>query len=136
VRFGEALGGVQLGMSRDEVVATWGSSRGTCRNCEHETWYFTYEDFAPEGAGVEFGDEGVQALFTLWQPDGWHSAGGLRLGTPRDEIPTVYLELTRVECAGYEAYVHERSAAKTALYLHDARLWAYAVLRGDQPVCR
>ena len=136
VHFGETLGGVGLAMSRADVRTVWGSRFGTCRDCENETWYFTYEEFSPEGAGVEFGPDGVQAVFTLWQPDGWRSAGGLRLGTPRDEIPQAYLELERVECAGYEAYVHGRFFARTALYVHEDSLWAYAVLDVAEPVCR
>ena len=136
MHFGETLGGVGLGMSRSDVLATWGSSFGVCRDCESDTWYFTYAEFSPEGAGVEFGPDGVRAVFTLWEPEGWRSSGGLALGTPRDEIPQAYLELERIECPGYEAYVHGRSSARTALYLHEDRVWAYAVIDLDEPVCR
>lgn len=136
VHFGESLGGVSLRMSREDVVATWGRQFGVCRSCASETWYFTYREFNPEGAGVEFDAGGATALFTLWQPEGWRSAGGLVLGTALDDIPSAYLELPRIDCGGYEAFVHERSSAKTALYVHDDRLWAYGVMISTEPVCR
>lgn len=136
VQFGEDLGGVRVGMSADEVTERWGADFGVCRNCRNETRYYTYAAFEPEGAGVELIDGAVVALFTLWQPEGWRSGGGLALGTSRSEIPDVYLELTRVECAGYEGYVHERRESKTVLYLHDDELWAYALMDLGHPVCR
>ena len=136
LRFGEDLGGVRLGASRDEVVAAWGAQFGRCRNCDRATWYFTYEEFAPEGVGVEFTDGRVRALFTLWKPVGWRSAGGLELGASRGDIPADYLELRRIECSGYEAYVHQRDDSMTVIYLHDDLLWAFALMGPDQPVCR
>ena len=99
--------------------------------------------FGEELGGVSIGtsraqlvDERVKALYTLWQPLGWRSGGGLRLGTPRDEIPDVYLELSRVECAGYDAYVHERGETKTVLYMHEDTLWAFGLIALAHPVCR
>ncbi len=136
VRFGEEFAGVTIGVSRQAAAAAWGTDYGVCRDCSNETWYFGYEAFAPEGAGVEFVEDRVQSLFTLWQPSGWRSGGGLELGTARIDIPDVYLELQRVECAGYQAYVHERGDTETVLYLHDDALWAFALSSRGHPVCR
>lgn len=136
VHFGESLGGLSLGSSQEDVRAAWGTSFGVCRSCPGETWYFTYREFSPKGVGVEFGAGRVTALFTLWQPEGWRSAGGLKLGTAFGDIPSAYLELPRIDCGGYEAYVHERSTGKTALYIHDELLWAYGVMAPTEPVCR
>ena len=136
VRFGETLGGLAIGMSASDVRARWGDGYGVCRSCANETWYFNYEAFRPEGAGVELVDGRVVALFTLWKPAGWSSAGGLMLGTPREEIPSAYLELTQIDCSGYVALVHERADTKTVLYLHDDELWAYALAARDGRVCR
>ena len=136
LRFGEELGGVRLGASRAEVLASWGPVFGTCRDCEEETWYFTYEEFMPEGAGVEFSAGQAQALFTLWSPAGWRSAAGLELGMSRHEVPADYLALTRVECSGYEAYVHDRGETTTVIYMYDDILWAFALMRRGERVCR
>ncbi len=127
---------MRIGMSPAQVESVWGATYGLCRDCSNETRYYTYEPFAPEGGGVEFVDDRVAAAFTLWQPRGWRSAGGLKLGTPRDEIPAVYLDVAPVECAGYEAFVHVRRDARTVLYLYDDVLWAYGLMSRAHPVCR
>ena len=49
-----ALGGVRIGMTKQEVQARWGTSFGRCRGCTRETWYFNYRPFDPQGAGVSF----------------------------------------------------------------------------------
>lgn len=136
VQFGEDFAGVRVGMTRAGVDSVWGTTFGQCRGCARETRYYTYEPFTPEGAGIEFDDDRVAAVFTLWQPLGWRSAGGLVLGSAREEMPAAYLELVRVECVGYEALVYSRRSAKTVLYVYEDVLWGFALMSESRPVCR
>lgn len=136
IHFGEELAGVELGMSVAEVDAAWGTDYGSCRDCSNPTRYYTYAPFTSVGAGVEFVAGRVEAAFTLWQPAGWRSKGGLALGTPREEIPDAYLELEVVDCGGYEALLHVRDDTKTALYMYEDALWAYGLMTTTHPVCR
>jgi len=136
IHFGEQLAGVTLGMSAAEVDTAWGTDYGTCRDCANATRYYTYAPFTSPGAGVEFVAGRVEAAFTLWQPAGWRSKGGLELGTPREKIPDAYLELEVVDCGSYEAFVDVRGDTATALYLHENELWAYGLMTRTHPVCR
>jgi hypothetical protein len=136
IHFGEEFAGVKVGMPAAEVDAAWGTDYGSCRDCSNPTRYYTYAPFTSVGAGVEFVAGRVEAAFTLWQPAGWRSKGGLTLGTPREEIPDAYLELEVVDCGGYEVFVHVRDDTKTALYMYEDALWAYGLMTTTRPVCR
>ena len=65
---GQSLGGLRLGMTPHQVTAAWGTTHGRCRSCMNTTWYFNYAPFTPQGAGVEFREGHVAAIFTLWAP--------------------------------------------------------------------
>ena len=71
---GVSLGGIELGMTKAEVRAEWGSKHGVCRNCDRPTWYFNLKPFEPQGAGVEFRHDRVARVFTVWRPLGWQRA--------------------------------------------------------------
>jgi hypothetical protein len=133
---GTSLGGVELGATKAEVRAAWGSRFGRCRSCARETWYFNFRPFDPKGLGVEFRRGRVAALFTLWQPDGWHTPEGLRLGEHVARATEVYGPLTRRECGGYYALVLPARAAITAFYVVGERLWAFGLLERRSAVCR
>ena len=87
---GKSLGGVTLGMTKAQVLAEWGKRHGVCRSCRRETWYFNYEPFTPEGAGVVFERGRAVHAFTVWRPPGWETPQGLRLGDDASEAARVY----------------------------------------------
>ena len=133
---GRSLGGIELGMSKTEVERRWGRAYGVCRGCANETWYFNYYAFQPRGAGVELRRERVAAVFTLYQPLGWKTTKGLRLGDPEARITAVHGALVRRECGGYAALELPGRNAVTAFYVLDDRLWAFGLSRPGVPVCR
>src|SRR5262245_26489942 len=77
---GQSLGGIRLGESAHAVRAALGRGYGVCTNCARPTWYFTYKPLDAHGLAVEFVHRRVVAVYTLWQPKGWHATNGLRLG--------------------------------------------------------
>src|SRR4051812_14692911 len=79
---GRSLAGVHLGDSTAAVRARLGAGYGVCESCTATTWYFTYRRFTQQGLGVEFRRGRVAAVFTLWEPAGWHASTGQRFGDP------------------------------------------------------
>ena len=78
--------GVRLGEPAAQVQAALGGSFGVCRGCARPTWYFTYRPFDQQGLGVELTGGRVSAVYTLWQPPGWHGPKGLVLGASEDAV--------------------------------------------------
>lgn len=133
---GKSLGGVRLGATRPQVRAAWGGSFGVCRGCREPTWYFNFHIFEPQGAGVSFRGSRASALFTLWQPSGWRTDRGLRIGDPGARVASLYGPLLRLNCGTYSALTLRRARALTAIYLVDEKVWGFGVSRPDEPVCR
>jgi hypothetical protein len=133
---GRSLGDMKLGATKAEVERLWGRAYGVCRGCEHETWYFNYYAFQPRGAGVEFRDGRVAAIFTLYQPAGWRTPKGLVLGDPEARITSLYGSLLRRECGGYAALAMPGAGVRTVFYVLDDRLWAFGLARSTLPLCR
>jgi hypothetical protein len=133
---GRSLGGIELGTTTTELERRWGRAYGVCKGCRHETWYFNYYAFQPHGAGVELRDGKVAAVFTLYQPQGWHTNKGLRLGDAETRITFLYGALMRRQCGGYSVLVLPGRAATTAFYVLDDRLWAFGLYRPGLPLCR
>src|SRR5919199_6053831 len=111
---GKSLGGVRLGETPAQVERAWGRFHGTCRGCAHKTWYFTYARFDRHGAGVEFRNGRVAAVFTLWQPTGWRTSNGLTLGAAATEITRLYGALGETRCKTYTVYTQSRRTSVTA----------------------
>ena len=124
---GESLGGVELGMTKAEVRAEWGSKFGVCRNCAHQTWYFNLKPFEPQGAGVELRRGRVGRVFTVWRPLGWRTAEGLELGAQLDELRGAVPGLQVRPCEGYTAYVDDASGATSVYYVFRGRLWGFGL---------
>jgi hypothetical protein len=136
LRPGRSLAGVQLGEPAAQVRATLGSFHGVCRGCARTTWYFTYRPFDRQGLGVELVHGRVVAIYTLWQPPGWQTPRGLRLGAYEAQVSSLAGPLLPVSCSGYRVLVADRGLARTAYYLSDGRLWAFGLFgRGADP-CR
>ncbi|MEX0673811.1 MAG: hypothetical protein WD067_03495 [Gaiellaceae bacterium] len=133
---GESLGGLRLGATPARVSAAWGPTHGVCRSCRQTTWYFTYRPFEPQSVGVELRRGRVSALFTLWQPAGWRTPGGLRLGDDVSRVTALYGPLPRVRCAGYDALTLRRGRTLTAFYVLRDELWGFGLARAGARPCR
>lgn len=133
---GTSLGGVHLGASGAQVIATLGRFHGVCRGCRRPTWYFTYRPFDRRGLGVELTRGRVSAVYTLWQPPGWHGPRGIRLGAFDAQVTADAGPLVPVACSGYRALVADDPSARTAYYLVDGRLWAFGLFRRGADPCR
>lgn len=133
---GESLGGLRLGATAARVSAAWGPTHGVCRSCRRTTWYFTYRPFEPQGAGVELRRGRVSALFTLWQPAGWRTPDGLRLGDEASRVTALYGPLRRVRCGGYDALTLRRGRTLTAFYVLRDELWGFGLARAGARPCR
>jgi hypothetical protein len=133
---GRSLGGVALGETKTSVEAKWGRAYGVCRGCAHEIWFFNYYAFQPKGAGVEWRDDRVAAVFTLYQPLGWRTTKGLELDDHESRIRGTHGPLPRTECPGYTVYSLRGRSAVTAFYVLRDRLWAFGLARPGVPLCR
>src|SRR5947207_15318074 len=92
---GRSLAGLGVGATQGQVRAAWGPRYGRCRGCAQPTWYFTYRDFQPQGAGVSFRNGRATALFTIWSPPGWRTNRGLTVGDPEAQVSALYGYLDR-----------------------------------------
>lgn len=134
---GRSLGGVRLGERPTAVRRALGAFYGVCRGCARRTWHFTYRPFDDRGLAVEFSGGGVSAVYTLWQPAGWHDAYGLKLGAPEGAVRLRGGPLLRpIACPVYTALVADIGHARTAYYGYDGRLWGFGLFRRGAQPCR
>jgi hypothetical protein len=132
---GESLGGVRLGMTKAQVKGVWGKRFGRCRTCAQETWYFNYRPFEPQGTGVTFVRGRVASVFTVWQPSGWHTSGGLTLGASEREITQEVGSLERRRCLGYQALLLRGFSSRSVFYVYEQALWGFALMRPTLSPC-
>ena len=132
---GESLAGIELGMTKADVLRYWGKRHGVCRDCPRRTWYFNYRPFAPQGAGVVFRRDRVVHVFTVWRPHGWRTADGLTLGAPEAEIEDATAVVDERDCLGYEALVAPGRSTETVFYAYRGRLWGFALVRPGADPC-
>ena len=132
---GHTLAGVHLGESATEVRATLGA-HGVCDGCATTTWYFTYTRFAQAGLAVELRGGRVSAVYTVWQPEGWHTTTGIRLGVVEGQVTKLAAPLTPVLCSAYTALVRDTSGVRTAYYIVDGKLWGFGLMRAQTSPCR
>jgi hypothetical protein len=133
---GTSLAGVRLGEPATQVRAALGPFYGVCRGCARPTWYFTYSPFTQPGLGVELTGGRVSAVYTLWQPGGWHGPKALVLGATEDTVNARLGPLLPIACPGYSALVHDQSRVRTAYYVINGRLWGFGLLRAPANPCR
>lgn len=124
---GKSLGGVSIGMTRAHVRATWGTTFGRCRGCPEETWYFNYRNFTPQGAAVRFAKGRVDAVWTLWQPSGWHTSDGLTLGAPAAQVTAHYGALVAIDCGSYRALIRTKGHVTSVYYVFAEKLWGFGL---------
>ncbi len=133
---GRSLGGVRLGEPAAQVERTLGRAYGLCRGCPHRTWYFTYRRFDAHGLAVELRQGRVSAVYTVWQPAGWHGPKGLHLGAYAAQVTAVTGPLLSVGCAGYTVLAEDSGGVRTAYYVLNERLWGFGLLRRGASPCR
>ena len=131
-----SLGGLPLGATQSHVRAAWGPRHGTCRGCRKPTWYFNFQRFRPQGAGVTFDRGRAVAIFTLWAPPGWLTTRGLRIGDEASRVAALHPGLVRVNCGTYYALTLNGRRAVTSIYVHDEQVWGFGLSRPREPVCR
>jgi hypothetical protein len=132
---GTSLAGVELGLTRGQVLETWGERHGVCRDCDERTWYFNEKPFEPQGAGVVFEAGRVVHAFTVWQPEGWSTPEGLTLGAPAGDIGSTYGELAEIACGDYSALVDPGPAATSAYYVYEDEVWGFGLVAPGRPPC-
>lgn len=132
---GRTFAGLRLGATQAQVRASWGPSFGPCRDCRQTTWYFTYKDFQPQGAGVAFRSGAAAAFFTIWAPPGWRTNRGLTVGDPEARIASLYGFLPRTECGTYAALVLRRGRIDTQIYVYKGKVWGFGLSRAAAPPC-
>jgi hypothetical protein len=133
---GRALGGVHLRDTAEQVRTRLGHDYGVCRGCATTTWYFTYKPFTQKGLAVELTRGRVSAVYTVWQPDGWHAPKGLRLGTVEEQVNALAGPLVPLVCSGYDALTRDDGAVRTAYYVLDGKLWGFGLLPRSANPCR
>lgn len=118
---------MRLGEPAAEVRAHLGRDYGLCRGCATTTWYFTYRRFDDKGLAVELTHGHVSAVYTLWQPPGWHSRT-VTLGDPQAKVgPTL-----SQDCSGYVAYVR----GTAVYYVVDGSVWGFGLIPRNTSACR
>lgn len=130
----QSLGGITLGMTPAQVQRRWGTQFGRCRSCKQETWYYNYAPFQPEGAAVRFTGGRVDAVWTLWKPDGWR-LGALQLGAPAASLTGKWSALETVPCNNYEARIARKGGILTVLYIYAEQLWGFGLGRAGAAPC-
>jgi hypothetical protein len=133
---GSSLGGVRLGESAASVEQALGTFHGVCRGCATPTWYFTYRPFGRQGLAVELSGGRVSAVYTLWQPHGWHTAAGLALGTAETQVTDALGQLPTVGCGSYGVLVRDAGPTRTAYVIDGGKLWGFGLLRRGADPCR
>jgi hypothetical protein len=132
---GHSFAGLHLGATQTEVRDAWGLRFGRCRGCPQPTWYFTYKDFQPQGAGVALLNGRVTAMFTIWSPPGWRTSRGLKVGEPEARVGALYGPLPRTECGTYAALVLRRGRVDTQFYVYKGVVWGFGLSRAGAPPC-
>jgi hypothetical protein len=125
---GRSLAGVRLGEPAAAVRAQLGTDFGVCRGCATTTWYFTYRRFTNQGIAVELTGGRVSAVYTLWQPAGWHDTHGRTLGAPQATIPNSI----PIACSGYQAL----ESGTSVYYVVSGNLWGFGLVRRGRSPCR
>jgi hypothetical protein len=132
---GKSLGRVSLGMTHAQVRGEWGGGFGRCRGCAHETWFYNYRDFTPQGAAVRFAKGRVDAVWTLWQPSGWHTSDGLQLGVSAGQVTAHYGPLVTITCGSYRALIRTKGHVTSVYYLFAEKLWGFGLNRPGASPC-
>jgi hypothetical protein len=132
---GESLADVQLGDTPRAVELAWGTNHMSCDSCRLRTWLFVYPN-RPAGAAVAFDRSGrVVAVFTIGEPLGWRTAGGLWVGAKMTAGHGA-ARMDHEDCAGYDALSQRDGDVVTSIYTHAGSVYGFALTLPSQPVCQ
>ncbi len=132
---GKSLGGVSIEMTHAQVRAEWGAGFGRCHGCAKETWYYNFRAFTPQGAAVRFTKGRVDAVWTLWQPNGWRTSDGLQLGAAAAEVTSRYGALVTITCGSYRALIRTKGHVTSVYYIFGEKLWGFGLSRPGASPC-
>jgi hypothetical protein len=132
---GKSVGGVSLGMTQSQVLATWGKRHGVCKDCVDPTWYFNYRPFEPQGTGVVFDHGKVVHAFTVWRPVGWKTPQGLFLGADASDVARIYGSLDKRECTSYDALLLPDKKATSVFYVFRDKVWGFGLIKPNASPC-
>jgi hypothetical protein len=122
-------------MAPAQVLQAWGERHGVCRECLDRTWYFNYQPFFPEGAGVVFRRGRVVHVFTVWRPSGWKTPEGLVLGAPSSDVSRMYGSLDRRPCTGYHALLKPGKRVESVFYVFRDKVWGFGLILKNASPC-
>jgi hypothetical protein len=131
---GRSLAGVRLGDTMEQVRERWGGHFTRCGGCKHAIWFYIYPPPSdPVGAGVQFANGRVVAVFTLGSPIGWHTDRGIKVGQILNNPSSGPRWLS---CTGYSAKPTEVSkAAVTSILTQGAAVYGFALTRPSVSPC-
>jgi hypothetical protein len=134
---GKSLAGVQLGDSMATVRALWGGRFTRCDTCKPAMWLYWYPPPAdPQGAGVQFANGRVVAVFTLGSPAGWRTETGIRVGQILSN-PTTGGTTHWLSCVGYSAKSTKTTPnAVTSILTQGSAVYGFALTRPSVSPCR
>jgi hypothetical protein len=132
---GTSLAGVRLGDSMATVKQLWGGHYTRCQGCKPAMWFYLYPPPSdPVGAGVQFDNGRVVAVFTLGSPSGWHMENGIHVGQILNN-PSGN-EARWLSCAGYSAKPTQvTSQAVTSILTQGAAVYGFALTRPSVSPC-
>jgi hypothetical protein len=73
---------------------------------------------------------------TIWEPSGWSTPGGLRLGAAESDLKTRAGPLVPIVCSGYDARIYDEADVRTVYYVLRGRLWGFGLLPAHANPCR
>jgi hypothetical protein len=91
---------------------------------------------APKVRAVELVGGRVSGVYTIWEPNGWRTPAGLRLGASEADLQTLAGPLVPIVCSGYDARVRDETDVRTVYYVLRGRLWGFGLLPAHANPCR
>lgn len=158
---GVSIGGIQIGMTEQQVLARWGHGFEACVICgPNLTWLYEYKGSEPLGAAIRFDVKGpwdghkkgtvesgyttakypatgkVIAVFTLGSPLGWGTRGKVMMFDPVSNVYNVLGNPKTVACIGYTALVMPAGKNSMAIYTTSGVVYGFALTAASEPPCQ
>ena len=135
---GVSIGGIQIGMTEQQVLARWGHDFEVCVTCRPRvTWFYEYKGSEPLGAAIRFDVKGkVSAVFTLGSPLGWGTRGKVMMFDPVKNVYNVLENPRMVPCIGYAALVMRAGRNSMSIYTAAGVVYGFALTAPGEPPCQ